>query len=52
MAAFQGDFEKIVKLISDGEASLYDCDEEGNTLLHVSPIQEIHTKKTLYLIGF
>ncbi|KFG86363.1 hypothetical protein MANI_000165 [Metarhizium anisopliae] len=33
-AALYGDFEKIVKLISDGEASLYDRDEEERTLLH------------------
>ncbi|EXV06041.1 ankyrin repeat protein [Metarhizium robertsii] len=33
-AALYGDFEKIVELISDGEASLYDCDEDGQTLLH------------------
>lgn len=46
MAALRGDFERIVKLISDGEASLYDRDEDGQTLLHVSSLQEIHTKKT------
>lgn len=48
-AALYGDFEKIVKLISDGEASLYDRDEEERTLLHVSSLQEMHTKRVYIL---
>ncbi|KAH0601392.1 hypothetical protein MHUMG1_00266 [Metarhizium humberi] len=34
-AASHGDFEDVAKLISDGEASLYDRDDEGLTLLHL-----------------
>ena len=47
-AASHGDFEKIVKLISDGEASLYDRDEGERTLLHVSPPRDTYKERVYF----
>jgi hypothetical protein len=32
----EGDFESVKRMIHNGEASLYDVDEDGNNLLSVS----------------